>query len=83
MSAVQLLKEQCKTPRNMKNQGNMSSQKDNNNPTISKFKGIKCYNLADKDFKNSCFEGTQWDTRKHKKSIQWNLEDGTWTKWEI
>lgn len=35
----------------MRNQGNKSSPKDNNNPTISKFKGMKCCNSADKDFK--------------------------------
>lgn len=49
----------------MKNQGNMSSPKDNNNPPVTEIKGAEFCNLANKEIK-SYFEETQQATEKHK-----------------
>lgn len=49
----------------MKNQGNVSSPKDNNNPPVTKTKGAEFCNIANKEIK-SCFEETQQAKEKHK-----------------
>lgn len=74
-------KQQCKSPRNMKTQENMTSTKDHNNLPVTYPKDVETYDLSDKDFK--CFMETQWVTRKHRKAIQRNQENNTWPKWEV
>lgn len=49
----------------MKNQGNTSSPKDNNNPPLTEIKGAEFCNLANKEIK-SRFEETQQAKEKHK-----------------
>lgn len=46
---LQMQKQQCQTIKNMKNQGNMLSPK-NNKSLITKFRGRTFYDLADKEF---------------------------------
>lgn len=67
---------QCKTPKNVKNQGNITSTKDHNNPPIIKPKETDICDLhTQKRIQNSCFMEMWGATRKHKKTVQQNQEN--------
>ena len=58
-----------KTPRNMKNQGNLSPLKDNNKPQIFKIKDRRFFYLFDKEFKVAILRKLK-SFKKTKKTIQ-------------
>lgn len=48
---LQIGKQACITTSNMKNQGDMTSQKEHNKSPATKFKGREYFNLTDKECK--------------------------------
>lgn len=66
--------QQCKTSRNMKNQGSKMWPKNHKNQETN-FKYMEVCLLPDKEFKIRCLENSA--TRKHRKKIQQNQENKT------
>lgn len=48
---LQIQKQQCKNPKNTKNQGSITTPKDHNNLTVTEPKDMEMYDLPNKEFK--------------------------------
>ena len=75
--ATKMRKQLHKSPKNMKNKGHMSSSKENSNLLVTKLKDTKFCNLPDKEFEIAALRS---QIRKHRKTIEQNWENSTWTK---
>lgn len=78
----QMQRQQGKTSRNVKNQGNMTPSEDFNNLPVISPKDMEIWNLPDKEFKVAVLRKLK-ELQENTKIIQWNQENNTQTKWEF
>lgn len=72
-------KEQHKTSRNLKSQGDMTLPKDHNNLSVTEPKDKEVYDLPNKEFKIAILR----KLHELENTIQQDQENNTCTKWEV
>ena len=75
-------RQQCKTSRNIKNQGNWTLPKEHNNFPVSDPKEMEIWDLPDKEFKITVLRKLS-ELLENRKTIQQYQGYNTWTKWEV
>lgn len=75
-------RQQCKTSRNIKNQGNWISPEEHNNFLVTDPKEMEHWDLPDKVFKIIVLKKLS-ELLGNRKTIQQNQEYNTWAKWEV